>query len=611
MSASFLAWLTTKAAGGAVLKFGEADSNSDNMETGALDAPAPDAGVKKSSGHTAADASDSPAIVDSRPGRADDAHTRSATDDLTNGMGREAWVPAVGSSTNPGFFFPEPKVTTSTGALSFAPVTAAGIPADAGVRTVAVQISDGIFPDIQGIAVTKVKAIATVITSNGGGATAAISMTENGTAVTTVDASDTDAGASLTYSIAGGADAAKFSINASTGALSFVSAPDAESPTDAGGNNVYDVQVQVSDGSSTDTQAIAVTVTNVNDNAPVITSNGGTATAAISVAENGTIVTTVTASDADAGTSLTYGIAGGADAARFTINAATGVLSFVSAPDFEAQTDDGGNNVYDVQVQVSDGANTDTQDIAVTATDVNDTALVITSNGGGATATVAVTESTTSVTTVTATDTDLAATLTYSIAGGADAAKFGINASTGALSFVAAPDAETPTDDGGNNIYDVQVQVSDGANTDTQDIAVTLTDVNDNTPAITSNGAGATAAVNVAENSTAVTTVTASDADAGATLTYSITGGADAAKFTINTTTGALSFVAAPNAESPTDAGGNNVYDVQVQVSDGTNTDVQDIAVTVTNVNDNTPVITSNGGGATAAVSLWRRTARR
>ena len=56
--------------------------------------------------------------------------------------------------------------------------------------------------------------------------------------------------------------------------------------------------------------------------------------------------------------------------------------------------------------------------------------------------------------------------------------------------------------------------------------------------------------------------------------------------------TGVLAFVSAPDAESPTDAGGNNVYDVQVQVSDGTNTDVQDIAVTVTNVNDNTPVIT-------------------
>ena len=70
--------------------------------------------------------------------------------------------------------------------------------------------------------------------------------------------------------------------------------------------------------------------------------------------------------------------------------------------------------------------------------------------------------------------------------------------------------------------------------TDTQAIAVTVTNVNDNAPVITSNGGGATAAVNVAENTTAVTTVTATDPDAGATLTYSIVGGADAAKFTIN-----------------------------------------------------------------------------
>lgn len=49
-------------------------------------------------------------------------------------------------------------------------------------------------------------------------------------------------------------------------------------------------------------------------------------------------------------------------------------------------------------------------------------------------------------------------------------------------------------------------------------------------PVITSNGGGATTSVNVAENSTAVTTVTATDSDVPAqTLTYSITGGADAA----------------------------------------------------------------------------------
>ncbi|MEK9139535.1 MAG: DUF4347 domain-containing protein, partial [Nitrospirota bacterium] len=107
-------------------------------------------------------------------------------------------------------------------------------------------------------------------------------------------------------------------------------------------------------------------------------------------------------------------------------------------------------------------------------------------------------------------------------------------------------------------------------------------------PTVTSNGGGLTAAISVAENTTAVTTVTATDADVGATLTYSISGGADAAKFTINSSTGALSFITAPNYESPTDSGGNNVYDVLVTVTDTNGgADTQSIAVTVTNTNEN------------------------
>src|SRR5207248_1874838 len=78
-------------------------------------------------------------------------------------------------------------------------------------------------------------------------------------------------------------------------------------------------------------------------------------------------------------------------------------------------------------------------------------------------------------------------------------------------------------------------------------------------PTITSNGGGATAAVSIAENTTAVTTVAATDPDAGQTLGYSITGGADAALFTINPTTGALSFITAPDFEAPADAGANNL----------------------------------------------------
>ena len=155
--------------------------------------------------------------------------------------------------------------------------------------------------------------------------------------------------------------------------LSFVAAPDFEVADRRRREQRLRRDGQVSDGTLTDTQAIAVTVTAVNDNNPVITSNGGGPTAAISVAENTTAVTTVTATDADLpAQTLTYSIAGGADAARFTINSSTGVLSFLAAPDFEAPTDAGANNVYDVTVQVSDGTLTDTQAIAVTVTAVND-----------------------------------------------------------------------------------------------------------------------------------------------------------------------------------------------------------------------------------------------
>ena len=431
--------------------------------------------------------------------------------------------------------------------------------------------------------------VAPVITSNGGGASASVSIAENTGAVTTVTATDADSAASkLSYSIVGGADAAQFTINSTTGALSFAASPDYEAPTDSGGNNIYDVTVQVTDGFLTDTQAIAVTVTPVNDNTPAITSS-----ASASVAENTTAVLTVTATDADLPVqTLSYSIVGGADAAKFSINASSGALSFVTAPDYEAPTDSGGNNIYDVIVQVSDGTLSSPQAIAVTVTPVNDNTPAITSS---ATATVA--ENTTAVLTVTATDADLPAqTLSYAIVGGADAAKFVINASTGTLSFVTAPDFEAPTDAGADNIYDVTVQVSDGTLTSTQAIAVTVTPVNDNTPVITSS-----ATANVAENTTAVVTVTATDADLPAkTLSYAIVGGADAAKFAINVSTGALSFVTAPDFELPTDAGADNIYDVTVQVSDGTLSSTQAIAVTVTPVNDNTPAITSS---ATANVA--------
>ena len=115
-----------------------------------------------------------------------------------------------------------------------------------------------------------------------------------------------------------------------------------------------------------------------------------------------------------------------------------------------------------------------------------------------------------------------------------------------------------------------------------------------------------TAAASILENTTAVTTVMATDPDTGQTLSYSISGGADAGKFTIGSSTGALSFVTAPNFELPTDAGGNNVYDVIVQVSDGHGgIDTQAIAVTVTDVVENTTGGTSDTAYNSTNIYPW------
>jgi hypothetical protein len=472
-------------------------------------------------------------------------------------------------------------INSSTGELTFSTVPDFENPADVGtnnVYEVQVTVSDGNGGmDVQSISVTVTDANDDpVITSS-----STASVAENQTAVLTVTTTDQDLPAdTITYSLTGGADQAEFSINSSTGVLTFNTAPDFENPSDAGTNNVYEVQVTANDGAGgTDVQSISVTVTDVNE-APVITSSS-----TASVAENQTAVLTVTTTDVDLpGDTITYSLSGGADESKFSINSSSGVLTFSTAPDFENPTDVGTNNVYDVQVTASDGAGgTDVQSVSLTVTDVNE-APVITSSS-----TASVVENQTAVLTVTTTDVDLPGdTITYSLSGGADQSKFSINSSSGVLTFSTAPDFEIPTDVGTDNVYEVQVTANDGAGgTDVQSISVTVTDVNE-APVITSSSTAS-----VAENQMAVLTVTATDQDVPAdTVTYSLTGGADQARFSINASTGVLKFNTPPDFETPTDVGTNNVYDVQVTANDGAGgTDVQSISVTVTDVNES-PTIT-------------------
>ncbi len=324
---------------------------------------------------------------------------------------------------------------------------------------------------------------------------------------------------------------------------------------DFSGSGSFTVQASTSSGDAGlggSTVIATVTVNAVND-APVITSDGGGASATISIAENLTAVSTVTSTDPDGGAPV-YSIAGGADAARFTINSSAGVLSFLVAPDYESPTDAGGNNVYDVIVQVSDGAGgMDTQAIAVAVTPVNDTSPVITSDGGGAAASVNVAENTTAVTTVIAIDADVPSPpLTYSIAGGADAAMFTIDGSSGSLSLISGRDRESPADADSNGIYEVTVQVSDGTFSDSQAIRVTITDVDEfDVGAVTDGDATANAVNENAANGTAVgIAAAASDADATTNaITYSLDDNAGG-RFAIDSSTGVVTVAGAIDRET-------------------------------------------------------------
>jgi len=145
-----------------------------------------------------------------------------------------------------------------------------------------------------------------------------INVTENTTAVMTVTATDTDIGDILTFSISGGTDAAKFTIDANTGELKFITAPDYEIPTDGDLNNIYMLNITVTDaGKLFDTKAISVIVGNINDAPTNIILSKNSVYEELPV---GTMVGTLTTIDQDAGDSHIYEILPGNDAISFIIS---------------------------------------------------------------------------------------------------------------------------------------------------------------------------------------------------------------------------------------------------------------------------------------------------
>ena len=312
------------------------------------------------------------------------------------------------------------------------------------------------------------------------------SVAENATSTAlTVQATDAD-DAVTGYTLAGGADQSAFEIDGASGALTFITAPDFEHPTDVdsttppngAGDNVYVVVVRATSGTGarvryTD-QTVTITVTDKNEPP------------------------------------------GAPDGATVTVTAGSSTSLDVSweAPDNTGRPD---IESYDLRYKLDDdlpGWTLGPQDVAGTSTTISglsaDTAYwvqVRASNADGdglwssstrrgrtsaaanaaptftSSATASVAEhATTTVLTVVATDSDTGDSVTgYALTGGADQLQFAINATSGVLTFDTEPDYETPTDAELDNSYVVIVQATSGTGdrvlTAEQTITVTVTDV--------------------------------------------------------------------------------------------------------------------------------------
>ena len=199
---------------------------------------------------------------------------------------------------------------------------------------------------------------------------------------------------------------------------------------------------------------------------------------------------------------------------------------------------------------------------------------------------------------VTATDADSGDTLTYSLEG-RDAALFDINDTSGQLLTKAGITLIV------DETYTLTVAADDGM--DIARIAVSIEAIAgppNNPPVFTE---GASAARTVSATAPAGTPIgaplTATDADVGTTLTYSLEG-ADAASFGINTANGQLLTLAGVTLDRTT-------YTVEVVASDGSATSRITVTITVTAVSDtlpsvpDAPTVSPNAASATSLDVSW------
>ena len=264
----------------------------------------------------------------------------------------------------------------------------------------------------------------------------------------------------LTYTLSG-ADAAKFRVR-DNGQIKVAAGTMLDYET----KQTYSVTLTAEDSfGATASIAVTIMVTDL-DEAPAIVAGLPevlviTGASNPSYPENGTTpVATYTLSGPNAA-SATWTLEG-PDASDFAISS-RGVLTFKSSPDYETKT------TYMVTVKASVGSDMDTQDVTITVTDVNDAPLEISGmsnvdyaeNGAGPVETYTLSGAN-------------AALATWTLEG-PDASDFAIS-SRGVLNFRSSPDYETKI------TYMVTVKAAYGADMDTHEVTITVTDVEEMAP---------------------------------------------------------------------------------------------------------------------------------
>ena len=255
-------------------------------------------------------------------------------------------------------------------------------------------------------------------------------------------------------------------------------------------------------------------------------------------------------------------------------------------------------------VTVSDGnGGTDTQEITVTVTDVDDnlTTAPVDADGlaGGS-----VDENATSGTVgITAASTDVDVTsgaISYAIVGGTGAADFVIDAETGVVSVASGANIDRETDE--SLTIEVQATPANGAASVTSTFTITINDVNEfdvSTP-VDSNAAVNEVSENAARGTPVGIVASASDADATTNgITYSLTDSAGGI-FEIDATTGEVRLSTVEMAPRPDfETADSHTITVQATSEDGSiSTEV--FTITIVDANDTAPVFAINAAQSVA-----------